>query len=93
MDDGDGRGKHPPPEDDALVFQSMVDASVKNSKPQSSKFVEKLDKVPKVSLPPSSSRKKVISLIDHGLMGQVIGIWTSPKMVAIWLEKNRKPLI
>jgi hypothetical protein len=49
--------------------------------------------MPKVSLPPSLSRNKALALDNHGLISQFTGIWPSPKTVAIWMEKNWKPLI
>jgi hypothetical protein len=74
MEDGVGRGQQPPPDDDAMAFHAIVAASVKNSKPQSSKFIKKLDENPKVSLPLSSSTKKALPLADQNLIGQFTSI-------------------
>ena len=75
------------------AFYVMIAASIKSSKVQQSKFVKKLEEIPKVIIPPSTSRKKALALVYWGLIGQLIGTWTSQKTVAFWLEKNWKPLI
>jgi hypothetical protein len=82
-----------PPEEDTPAFQVMVVAYVKNLKIQPSKFVKKLDEMPKVSLSPSSTRNKEIFLANRGLIGQFIGIRPSSEIVSLWLEKNWKPFI
>jgi hypothetical protein len=60
--------RQPPPEDGALAFQLMVTTYVKQLKPQDLKFVKKLDKMPNIPIPPSSTRKKAITLVDQGLI-------------------------
>jgi hypothetical protein len=68
MDSEVGGGYQPPPKDDALAFQAMVAATVKSLKSQLTKFVKKLDGIPKISFPPSSSRNKSLALVDRGLI-------------------------
>jgi len=95
MEPSDGRGPPPPPppDEDARAFQAMVASSMKSTKTQPTQFVKKLAEIPKVTLPTTSARRKALTLADRGLIGQFIGIWSSPKMVTTWLEKNWKPLI
>jgi hypothetical protein len=66
----------------------MVAVSFKDLKFHPSKFVKKLDEIPKVALPPSFSRRKALALVDRGLIGQFMGIWPLSKMDAFWLKKN-----
>jgi hypothetical protein len=51
-----------------------------------SKFVKKLDEIPKVDILPSTSRKKALDLADKGLIGQFTGIWPSPKWLFGWKQ-------
>jgi len=85
---GTGREPSPPPNDDALAFHEIVAAYVKALKAQPTKFVKKLDEMPKVSLSPSSSKRKALALADRGLIVQFMGIWPSPNIMAFCLEKN-----
>jgi hypothetical protein len=71
----------------------MVVASIKTSKVHQSIFIKKLDKITKVSIPPSTSRKRAMDLADKGIINQFTGIWPSPNTVDFWLEKNWKPMI
>jgi hypothetical protein len=86
-------GDQPPPHVDALDFQAMVANSIKNVKSQPSKFVKKLDEMLKVLLLPSSSRKKALTLVDCGLIGNFVGVFFSLRTMSSWLEKKWKPLI
>jgi hypothetical protein len=54
-------GPHPPPKYDAWAFHEMVAASIKYMKSKTSQFVKNLDEMPKVSLFPSSSRRKALN--------------------------------
>jgi hypothetical protein len=61
---------------------------MKSMKYHPSQFMKKLAKMPKVALPPSTSKRKALALADRGFIGQFTGIWTSPNMVATLIEKN-----
>lgn len=95
MEPSDGRGPPPPPPpyEYARAFQAMVASLVKSVKNQPTQFVKKLVEMPKIALPPTSARRKAIALADRGLIDQFTWIWPSPRMVAIWIEKNWRPLI
>lgn len=71
----------------------MVTSFVKAMKSQPSHFVKKLAEMTKVALPPSTSRRKALALAYWGLIDHFIGIWTSPKIVVTWIEKNCNALI
>jgi hypothetical protein len=49
--------------------------------------------MPKVSLPPSSARKKALALVDRGLIDQFMRIRHSLNMVSTWIDKKWKPLM
>jgi hypothetical protein len=63
------RGPPPPPDKYSLDFQAKVDTNVKSMKSHPSKFVKKMVKMPKVSLPPTSTRRKASTLANQGLIG------------------------
>jgi hypothetical protein len=52
----------------------MVATSIQSSKVQQSKFVKKLDEIPKVVIMPSTLRKKYLDLIYKELINQFKGI-------------------
>jgi hypothetical protein len=58
-----------------------------------SKFVKKMDDIPKVQVHADSSRPLVLKIVEHGLVGQFMGIWPSPRVVSEWVDKNWSPLI
>jgi hypothetical protein len=84
----------PPPPLDLVVFQALLSSYTKSTKgnPQS-RFVKKLDEIPKVSVHSPSSRSFSLRLAENGLIGQFMGLWPSPREMAQWLEKNWKKTI
>lgn len=83
----------PPPDIDACAFQALVAASIKHLKTPPSKFVKKLDEIPKFVLSSPAARKIALALANHGLIGQFTRIWPSPKTVALWMNKKWIPPI
>jgi hypothetical protein len=58
-------GRQSPLDEEALAFQVVVTASIKNLKAQPSYFVKKFEEIPRVKLPPSSSRREALALVDQ----------------------------
>jgi hypothetical protein len=64
MEPINGRGLLPQLDEDAQAFQVMVAASMKFAKTQPSQFVKNIEEMPKVTLPPISSKRKVLALAN-----------------------------
>ena len=84
-----GCGGRSPPLSTKDAFQSMRGSLEKpTSKPFLSWFVKKMDLIPKVSLPITTSDLKALALHERGLIGQVTKIWPYPKLMDSWMKKN-----
>ncbi len=70
-------------------FASLISAmGPAKNQPSVTKFVKRLEDIPKISLPLALPRKATLSLAERGLVGQFTGLWPSPKTVQKWVEKN-----
>lgn len=59
------------PEENVVAFASLLTSLGRpRSRPSISKFVKKLEDIPKIILPPSLPRCAVLSLSKRGLVGQ-----------------------
>jgi len=77
------------PKEKVATFASLISANgAPKIKPTTTKFVKKLEEIPKISLPPSLPKKVAISLFERGLVGQFTGLWPSPRVVQKWVERN-----
>jgi len=81
-----------PPEVEA-AFSSLLASLPKKKRPELSKFVKRIDDVPKVNLPPEGQIQVALSLADRALVGQFTGLWRSPKSTENWVIKNWVSLI
>jgi len=67
-------------EEVAEAFASLIAVTrTPRIRPTINKFVKKLADIPEISLPHTLPRRAALSLIEHGLVGQFIGLWPSPK--------------
>ena len=58
----------------------------------SSRFVKRSE-IPEVKISSTASKRKAVTLSEKGLIGLFIGLWTSPRSVDVWLNKNWRTLI
>ena len=73
----------------AVAFTSLIGSmGPKRTISAISKFVKKLDFIPEISLPPTLPCKVAISLAEKGLVGQFTSLWSSPKTIQKWVERN-----
>jgi hypothetical protein len=58
------------------------------------KFVKKLDNIPPlVDLPAEEPCRSALNLTDQGIIGNFTGLWPSPKIVEMWVQRNWCPLV
>jgi hypothetical protein len=87
-------GSRRPPPSPSISFWKLVAACSKKSTPTApSSFVKKLDAIPEIDLPPELPMKVALSLSEHGLVGQFMGIWPSTRSTDNWIQQNWRPLI
>ena len=82
------------PCDEIEDFRSLISGKSKTDQALSiPKFVNKIDEVPIIDLPPQHPMHVVVSLADRALVGQFTRLWPSPKTMDNWIQKNWRPLI
>ena len=64
----------PPPPSTAGTFNLLLASLPKKKKCEATKFVKKLDDILEISLPPKGPIQVSLSLVDHVLVGQFIGL-------------------
>lgn len=67
------------PKSEDVAFKTLLALLPAKKKPNASKFVKKLENIPKVSLPPKGPIKVALSLAERALVGQFTGLSPSPK--------------
>jgi hypothetical protein len=94
MASGSGDPPQPPSPPDLAVFQTLISSYSKSAKgAPTSRFVKRLEAIPKVSVHSPSSRPFSLRLAENSLIGKFTGLWPSPKAMALWLEQNWKKTI
>jgi hypothetical protein len=84
----------PPQPPDLEAFQTLITSYKKATKDvQPSRFVKRLEEIPKVAVHSSSARPFALRLAENGLIGQFTGLWPSPKAMASWLDLNWRKII
>jgi hypothetical protein len=81
-----------PPEIDS--FRKLI--ATCNKRPASysqQKFIKKLDNIPSINLPPEETCRSALNLVKRGLIGKFMGLWSSPKAVDAWVQRNWSPLV
>jgi len=58
------------------------------NRPTINKFIKKFEDILEISLPPALPRRVALSLAERGLVGKFMGLWSSPKSVQKWIERN-----
>jgi hypothetical protein len=81
------------PPRDIEAFCALTGLALKSIKVPPSKFVKKIDEIPKVPVHASSSKNVAVCFATNGLIGQFTGIWPSLTAVANWVDQSWKPLI
>jgi hypothetical protein len=83
-----------PPPSTADSFRKLLVAHGKKLPPAAPpSFVKKLDSIPEIDLPPDHPMCVAVSLSDHGLVGQFMGLWPSTRSTDNWIQRNWRPLI
>jgi hypothetical protein len=88
------RPPQPPQSPDLAAFQTLISSYTKSAKgAQTSRFVKRIEEIPKVAVHTTSSRPFALRLAENGLIGQFTGLWPSPKAMALWLDQNWRKTI
>jgi hypothetical protein len=70
-----GGGEPSPPPSTIDSFRKLMATQGKNLPPASPpSFVKKLDSIPEIDLPLDHPMRVAVSLLDHGLVGQFMGL-------------------
>ena len=87
-----GGGDPPPPLSAEMdAFRRLVASGGKRKAPFSvSKFIKKLEEIPEIALPKTTSVKIALALSKRGLVGQFMGIWPLAKTTDDWIQRNWK---
>jgi hypothetical protein len=94
MDAGGGTVPTPLPWPELDAFRKLVaEASKRPPLAAQQKFVKKLECIPSVELPLEETCRMTVNLVDRGLIGQFTGLWSSPKSIEAWVQRNGNPLI
>ena len=88
-----GGGDPPPPPSAELdAFRRLVASGGKRKTPFTvPKFIKKLEEIPEIALPETTSVKIALALSERGLVGQFMGLWPSAKTTDDWIQRNWKP--
>jgi len=89
MSPSPGGALRPP---DVATFTSLIASLPKQENHAPPKFVKKLDKILSIQIQ-GSSRTLALKFVDHALIDQFTGIWSLPRAMAIWIDKNWKSLL
>ena len=82
----------PPPSDEIAAFRRLVASGGKRKIPSSvPKFIKKLEEIPEIALPKTTSVKIALALSKRGLVGRFMGLWPSAKTTDDWIQRNWKP--
>ena len=54
--------------------------------------MKKVD-IPSVELPAERICRSALNLAERGLIGQFTGLWSSPKAIDGWVQRNWRPLV
>ena len=87
-----GGGDPPPPPSAELdAFRRLVASGGKRTAPFTvPKFIKKLEEIPEIGLPESTSVKISLAMSERGLVGQFMGLWPSAKTTDEWIQRNWK---
>ena len=89
-----GGGPPPPIPPDIVAFKRLVDSYEKRKgSPNVHQFVKKAYNIPSVEFPAERPCRTALNLAERGLIGQFLGLWSSPKVVDGWVQRNWMPLV
>jgi hypothetical protein len=89
---GGGEARAPPSPSSA--FSKLLIAMERSFPPLAPpSFVKRLESIPEIDLPPENPMRVAVSLSEHGLVGQFMGLWPSVKTTDNWIQRNWRPLI
>jgi hypothetical protein len=78
---------------DLLDFKNLISSYDKSLKSAPSRFIKKVDAIPKVVVHPSLAQPLALILEKNMLIGYSTNLWTSPKDMHHWIYLNWRKII